>query len=188
MTGRKDVRRRLQNAALQLYAERGFDSTTTAEVATLAGVTERTYFRHFPDKREVLFDGQAALDTALVDAVASAPDLAPLAVLRHAFLALVPLFESDRALQQRRHSVISRTPELRERGATKLAHLTEVMASVLERRDVPPALAFLAAACGIGVLNRVRREWLAGSPHSYPALLTSAFADLDLLLEAQDNA
>ncbi len=51
----------------------------------------------------------------------------------------------------------------------KLAHLTEVMASALERRDVPPALAFLAAACGIWVLNRVRREWLAGSPHSYPA-------------------
>ena len=180
---RKDVRLRLQNAALALYDERGFDRTTAAEVASLAGVTERTYFRHFPDKREVLFDGEAALQTSMIEAVAAAPELEPLAVLHHAFLSLVPQFESDRAPQQRRHRVISATPELRERGSMKLARLTEVVAGALERREVPPPLAFLAAACGIGVLSRVRHEWLAGSPHSYPVLLADAFADLDLLVD-----
>ena len=175
------MRLRLQNAALQLYAERGFDRTTTAQVAALAGVTERTYFRHFPDKREVLFDGEADLQAALVDAVADAPELAPLAVLRHAFLSLVPQFEGDRALQQQRDSVVSATPELRERGAMKLAYLTEGVVEALERRDVPPPLALLAAACGIAVLSRARRDWLAGSPHSYRTVLTDAFADLELL-------
>jgi len=178
---RKDVRLRLRNAALELYAERGFDRTTAAEVAVLAGVTERTYFRHFPDKREVLFGGEAELEVSLSDAVASAPELAPLAVLRHAFLSLVPQFESDRDLNGRRDRVVSATPDLRERGYTKLAHLSEAVADALERRGTPRPLASLAASCGIEVLSRVRREWLAGSPRSYAALLTDAFADLDLL-------
>lgn len=180
--GRKGVRVRLQHAALQLYADCGFDRTTTAEVAALAGVTERTYFRHFGDKREVLFDGQAALETALADAVAAAPELAPLAVLRHAFLSLVPLFEADRDLQRRRHDVIDATPELRERAGSKLVHLTEVIAGALERRDLPPPQAYLTATCGIAVLTLARGDWLAGSPRGYPALLNGAFADLDLLI------
>ena len=70
---RKGVRQRLQHAALELYGERGFDRTTAADIAALAGVTERTYFRHFPDKREVLFDGAAALAASLADAVLNAP-------------------------------------------------------------------------------------------------------------------
>src|ERR1700679_2432751 len=95
---RKDVRLRLQRAALELYAERGFDRTTTADIAALAGVTERTYFRHFPDKREVLFDGEAELLSALAGAVLAAPaDLPPLPALLAAFLSVVPTFERDRA-------------------------------------------------------------------------------------------
>lgn len=179
---RKDVRLRLRNAALELYTERGYDRTTTAQVAIRAGVTERTYFRHFPDKREVLFDGEVALRSSLTDAVAAAPDLAPLAVLRHAFLSLVPYFETDRDLQQRQDQVISATPELRERGATKLAHLTAALTDALEQRGTPQPVATLAATCGIGVLSRVRHTWLAGSPHSQAALLADAFDDLDLLI------
>lgn len=94
---RKDVRLRLQRAALELYAERGFDRTTAADIAALAGVTVRTYFRHFPDKREVLFDGEAALQAALADAVSNArADLPPLPALLEAFLSAVPMFERDR--------------------------------------------------------------------------------------------
>src|ERR1700684_1766734 len=99
----KDGRRRLRAAALELYRDRGSDHTTTAEIAARAGVTERTYFRHFPDKREVLFDGEADLQTALVEAVADAPALPPLPMLLHAFLSVVPRFQSDRALKERRH-------------------------------------------------------------------------------------
>ena len=176
------MRLRLRTAALELYAERGFDRTTTAEVATLAGVTERTYFRHFPDKREVIFDGEAALQAAMTGAVAGAPDLSPLGVLRHAFLSLASSVEDDRDLQARQHRVITATPELRERAATKAAHLTEAVTDALERRGTPRPLASLAAACGIEVLSRARHEWLEGSSRSFAALLAGAFDDLDLLL------
>ncbi len=179
---RKDVRLRLRNAALELYADRGFERTTTAEVALLAGVTERTYFRHFADKREVVFDGEAALRASFAVAVAEAPDLAPLEVLRHAFSSLASRVEDDRDLQARQHRVIAATPELREREATKAAHLTQTVADALERRGTPEPLASLAATCGIGVLTRARREWLAGSPRSFAAHLAAAFDDLDLLL------
>lgn len=185
---RKDVRGRLRTAALQLYAERGFDRTTTAEVAALAGVTERTYFRHFPDKREVVFDGEAALRASMTGAVASAPDLSPLGVLRHAFASLASRGEDDRDAQARQHRVITATPELRERAAAKAAHLTEAVTDALERRGTPRPLASLAAACGIEVLTRARHEWLDGSPRSFAALLSEAFDDLDLLVRgsAQD--
>src|ERR1700685_2866643 len=101
---RKDVRLRLQRAALELYAERGFDRTTAADIAALAGVTERTYFRHFPDKREVLFDGEAETRAAIVDAVSGVPaGRPPLPALLEAFLAAVPVFEQDRAVKEVRH-------------------------------------------------------------------------------------
>jgi len=178
------VRPRLQRAALELFSERGFDRTTAAEIAALANVTERTYFRHFPDKREVLFDGEAAMQRSLADAVANTPArLAPLPMLLQAFLSVVPMFESDRELKERRHRVISATPELQERELTKLAHLTDAIGTALEHRDVPPHIASLAATCGIAVLTRVRLEWLAGDTRDYPALLADAFADLASLFD-----
>jgi AcrR family transcriptional regulator len=182
---RKDVRQRLQRAALELYAERGFDRTTAADIAALAGVTERTYFRHFPDKREVLFDGEAALGAALADAVLNAPaGLPPLPTLLEAFLSAAPIFERDWALKERRYRIISATPELHERELSKWAHLTEALAGALEQRGVPRGAASLAAACGTAVLSRARLQWLAGPQRGYPSLLTEAFAELGLLIEA----
>lgn len=182
---RKDVRERLQHAALELYAERGFDRTTAADIAALAGVTERTYFRHFPDKREVLFDGEAALRTSLVDAVLNAPaGLPPLRTLLEAFLSAVPIFKCDRALRERRHSIISSTPELQERQLSKLAYLTEGLADALEQREVPQSVASLAAVCGTALLGRARLQWLAGSQRDYPTLLTDAFAELSMLIDS----
>jgi AcrR family transcriptional regulator len=180
---RKDVRLRLLRAALELYAERGFDRTTAADIAALAGVTERTYFRHFPDKREVLFDGEAELRTALADAVANAPaELPPLPALREAFLSVAPLFERDRVAKEVRHRIISATPELQERESMKLTHLTEALTAALEQRAAPPGLAALAAACGTAVLTRARLQWLEGSRHDYATLLTDAFTELGLLV------
>jgi AcrR family transcriptional regulator len=179
---RKDVRLRLQRAALELYAERGFDRTTAADIAALAGVTERTYFRHFPDKREVLFGGEAPLQAALAEAVLAAPaGLPPLPALLAAFLSVVPMFEEDRVGKTARHRIISSTPELQERELIKLAHLTEAIAQALQQRAVPPGPASLAAACGTAVLSRARLQWLEGSPRDYATLLTDAFTELGLL-------
>src|SRR5258708_12931612 len=72
-----DARGRLERAALELYGERGYEQTTVAEIAARAGLTERTFFRHFADKREVLFAGSTALRDLIVDAVAGAPASAP---------------------------------------------------------------------------------------------------------------
>src|SRR6202167_1883281 len=72
-----DSRGRLEQAALALYAERGFENTTVAEIAVAAGLTERTFFRYFADKREVLFGGAGALQELLVTCVADAPDSTP---------------------------------------------------------------------------------------------------------------
>src|ERR1700748_3596449 len=93
-----DVRRKLQEAALELYRKRGYDRTTTAEIAALAGVTERTYFRHFADKREVLFDGENELRAVLASAVAAAPaKLGAMETLLFAFQSMAYLFEEHRA-------------------------------------------------------------------------------------------
>jgi AcrR family transcriptional regulator len=185
---RKGVRQRLQHAALELYAERGFERTTAADIAALAGVTERTYFRHFPDKREVLFDGEAALAASLADAVLTAPPgLPPLSTLLAAFLSAAAIFERDWALKERRYRIVAATPELHERELSKWAHLTEALASALEQRGVRPSVASLAAGCGTAVLSRARLEWLAGSQRGYPALLNDAFAELGLLIEANKD-
>jgi len=180
---RKDVRLRLQRAALELYAERGFDRTTAADVAALAGVTERTYFRHFPDKREVLFEGEDTLRAALAEAVLDAPAaLPPLPALQEALASLVPMFECDRAAKELRHRIISSTPELREREQMKLAGLADALTGALVKRGAPPGLASLAAACGTAVLTRARLQWLEGSERDYAALLTQAFTELGSLV------
>src|ERR1700761_4686570 len=106
-----DARRRLRDAALELVLERGYEATTAAEIAARAGVTERTFFRHFPDKREALFDGEEALRDALVDAVIAAPaDLEPLGALRVAFASVEQMFRDSRAFAEPRAAVIAKTP------------------------------------------------------------------------------
>lgn len=157
------ARQRLQTAALDLYGERGFDSVTAAEIAARAGVTERTYFRHFPDKREVLFDGEAPLREALTAAVQRAPrDVPPLPTLLSALLAAaVPKLEANRALTVARHHVISASPALRERDLAKGEALTSALAAALERRGVGERVARLAAEVGMVTWAQAVNIWLA---------------------------
>lgn len=118
-----DSRGRLQEAALALYSERGFDQTTAAQIAERAGLTERTFFRHFADKREVLFGGSAILKERIVGGVAGAPASdGPLAAVSCGLDAAAGMLgESRRDLTRQRQAVISANPELRERELAKLA-------------------------------------------------------------------
>src|SRR4051794_6031684 len=119
-----DAQGRLQEAALALYGERGFDQTTVAEIAERAGLTKRTFFRYFTDKREVLFWGADALQELIVPAVAAAPaSTPPLEAVTKARDAAAEIFEERREGAMRRQLIITANPELQERELIKLAAL-----------------------------------------------------------------
>ena len=180
-----EARRRLQQAALELYRERGFDQTTTAEIAARAGVNERTFFRHFPDKREVLFDGEADLRAALMQAVAEAPDgLQPLEILLWAFRKAGRILEDNRPFSEPRLEIIAVTPALRERDLAKAASLTDAVAEALRQRDVADRLAALAAQTGWAAFHHAAQAWIDDPSQSLDAHLLQAFDDLRILSAA----
>lgn len=177
-----DARRRLQQAALELYRERGFDQTTTAEIAARAGVNHRTFFRHFPDKREVLFGGEADLREALVDEVAKAPDgVPPLDVLLGAFRKAEPRLEDNRPFAEPRRQVIADTPALRERDLAKAASLTDALAHALRQRGVAERQAILAAQTGWATFHQAVAAWIDDPSQSLDAHVRHAFEDLRAL-------
>src|ERR1700689_1009154 len=103
-----DSRGRLAQAALVLYAEQGFDQTTVAEIAERAGLTERTFFRHFTDKKEVLFGGAQGLHDLLVSSVLDAPvSVTPLEAVTLALDAAGQLFNANRAYSVQRQRIIN---------------------------------------------------------------------------------
>jgi AcrR family transcriptional regulator len=156
-----DVRARLQRTALELFRERGYDRTTAAEIAERAGVTERTFFRHFSDKREVLFDGEAILRAALTASIAAAPDgLAPLDTLFRAFGSVQSLLEDNRPFSKPRHEVISSTPALHERELAKTAALTDALTDALKARGMTDLQAVLAARIGMAAFVYATVSWL----------------------------
>src|SRR5689334_608251 len=120
-----DAKSRLERAALELFAEHGFEQTTVAEIAERAGVTARTFFRHFSDKREVLFAGQEGLTAAFVSAIAAAPpDASPSALVARALDGLARFFPAERRdFARRRHAVVAAHPGLQERELHKLSGL-----------------------------------------------------------------
>ena len=175
----EDVRGRLQQAALELYRERGYDQTTTSEIAARAGVTERTFFRHFPDKREVLFDGEPTLRAALIAAVAGAPDaVGPLEILLTAFRSTATMIESNRPFAEPRHHVIAATPALQERELAKMASLTSALASALRDRGVDRRLAMLAAQTGMAAFGQAALHWLDDPTLGIGDHLDRTFRDL----------
>ena len=156
----EDARRRLRQATLELFGERGYDATTTAEIAARAGVTERTFFRHFPDKREALFDGEEAFRDALTDAVDGAPEgLAALDALLCAFRSVEPIIGHNRPFAERRQEIIARTPALQERVLTKTANLVGALSAALGRRGFDHGLATLAAQVGMAAFGYAVQAW-----------------------------
>lgn len=184
----KDARRRLQQAALALFRERGYDHTTTAEIAAQAGVTERTFFRHFPDKREVLFESQEKLAAALTRATSEAPqDLSPMAVLRLAFLAIAPTLEENRAYSLPRQELIDQTPILKERELAKLDTLSRTLASALKHRGVDEFRAQLAARSGMVVFAFVLELWFEEPSRHLADYFSATFEELGQLWKTEDD-
>jgi AcrR family transcriptional regulator len=156
-----DARGRLEQAALALYGERGFEQTTVAEIARRAGLTERTFFRYFADKREVLFWAAGTLQELLVSTVASAPDsAAPIEAVAAALEAAGAVLQERRESARQRQTVIAANAELRERELIKLASFASALAGALRRRGVGEPAATLAAEAGIAVFRVAFERWI----------------------------
>jgi AcrR family transcriptional regulator len=141
-------------AAFALYGERGFEQTTVAEIAKRAGLTERTFFRHFADKREVLFAGADALRELLVSTVAKAPgSLAPIDAAAAGLEAAGALIQDGGELARERQAIIAASAELQERELIKLASLAAALAQALRERGVEEPAASLTAEAGIAVFK-----------------------------------
>ena len=175
-----NARGRLEQAALQLFIERGFEQTTVAEIAERAGLTERTFFRHFADKREVLFGGASALQELLVNAVASTPAaVAPLDAIVEALVAAGALLQERRDYARQRQIVIAANAELRERELIKLATLAETLADALRRRGVAEPAASLVAEAGIAVFKVAFDRWVTETTeHDLPQLIRESLEEL----------
>lgn len=159
------ARERLQAAALERFAAAGFDGTTVAEIAATAGLTERTFFRHFADKREVLFGGDpgSALREVVVAGLADAPaDAAPLDAVAAALDAGAAFFtEERRPFARRRQRVVGAHAELRERELVKLASISAALAAGLRERGVDEPVASLTAETALAVFRVAFDRWVA---------------------------
>jgi AcrR family transcriptional regulator len=178
-----DARGRLEQAALALYAENGFDSTTVAEIAERAGLTERTFFRHFADKREVLFGGAGMLQEQLVSSVANAPDAAaPIEAEAAGLQAAAALLQERRQFARQRQAIISASAELRERELIKLASLADALADTLRRRGVGDPAASLTAEIGIAVFRSAFERWIDdANKEDFPRLIHESLEQLKAL-------
>lgn len=151
---------RLQQAAMELFVERGYDRTTVDEIATRAKLTERTFFRYFADKREVLFAGSETFQKFILDAIASAPNAkAPLDVVVGAFEAIAPWFEERRAYARKRQGLITAHAELHERELIKFAKMASAIAAGLGERGLRKETADLVAETGITVFKSAFERW-----------------------------
>src|SRR6266850_3337498 len=175
-----DSRGRLEQAALALYGERGFENTTVAEIAACAGLTERTFFRYFADKREVLFSGAGTLQELLVSAVASAPDsAAPIDAVAAALEAAGSVLQERREFALQRQTVIAANTELQERELVKLASLSAALAGTLRRRGVSDTAASLTAEAGIAVFKIAFERWVNESnQEDLPQLIRESLDEL----------
>ncbi|WP_422743405.1 TetR/AcrR family transcriptional regulator [Mycobacterium sp. WMMD1722] len=172
---------RLVAAAVDLFLERGYDRVTITEIAQRAGLTKRTFFRHFADKREILFGGQDAHRQVFANAIASAPPSAkPLEAISAALAAFAAeLGEERRDVLAKRQVIIDGKTDLQERELLKRAALTAAMAQSLGRRGVSEPIAGLAAEIGALAMNAAYRDWLQpDNPHTLTELSHQALRRL----------
>ena len=175
---------RLVQAAYELYRERGFEDVTVAEIAARAGLTKRTFFRYFADKREVLFSGSAAFQASVIAAVLDAPDdVAPIdavvAALAAAGAGLTALGEGVR----KRQHIIDASTDLQEREMIKLATLTSAIGEALGQRSVRGPAASLTAEAGVAVFKTAFERWVRrNGPVEFAPLVDEALNELRGLL------
>lgn len=172
-----DAQGRLERAALELFEAQGFERTSVAQIARTAGLTERSFYRYFADKREVLFAGDA-LEAHLVAQVEAADQaLTPIEALLTALGTADEVFPS-RAFLLRRVKVIAASPALAERDLIKLADIADALARTLQSRGVEPGEARFVTDVAIAVSRRATSRWLADPDATFSELVVQATAEL----------
>jgi len=176
-----NARERLESAALDLFVENGYEETTVAQIADRAGMNRATFFRHFTDKREVLFGGEDALAGLFADAIRAAPPGAAVteclrAALAAAGTAMTPRL---RAAASRRRLVVAANSELQERGLLKHARVTMAVGAVLRERGTDELSARLGAELCMLAFNVAFERWMkADDDEPFPPFADAAFSDL----------
>ncbi|MEV7182145.1 helix-turn-helix domain-containing protein [Kitasatospora sp. NPDC093679] len=185
-----NARGRLAQAALELYAEQGYEQTTVGDITARAGLTERTFYRHFADKREVLFFGTEMAKDLLTRTVADAPaDASAMDAVGAALEALAAEFQENADRVRTRNTVVSAHAELRERELIKLAGLAGAMAEALRARGTADPAASLAAETGIAVFKVAFARWIddPGRP-DLPGVLRASTRELRTVLTEHASA
>jgi len=167
-------------AALALFGEQGYQATTVSEIAERAGLTQRTFFRYFSDKREVLFGGSGELVRLWVEAVAAAPpEATPLAAVTAGLDPVAEMFRGRHDFARTRAAVIEANPELRERELIKLQNLAGAIGAALVERGVTVGAAVLAAQAGVTVFHVAFADWVRQEdPAAFRRLLDESLAEL----------
>ena len=175
-----DARGRLAKAAFELFEDPGFEATTVADIAERAGLTKRTFFRYFGDKREVLFAGSPELVGDFVAAIENAPaDDPPLDAIAAGLDAMGTFFAAGGEFPRRRQAIIDAHPDLRERELIKLAGYADSGAAALRKRGVSEPGARLAAQAGMAVLQSAFGQWTEGpAGEDIHRLLRDSLAEL----------
>jgi AcrR family transcriptional regulator len=177
------ARERLVIAALDLFTEQGYDDTTVAQIAERAGVTRSTFFRYFPDKRDVLAAGQETLSRLLAEGIADAPPgAAPLeavaAGLERMSTAMGPI---NRQIGPRLGAVIAASAELQQRQAAKSVGLAAAISSALVSRGILESTALVAGQLGVLAFHRGYENWTDGdvaTSEEFARLTLAALAEL----------
>jgi AcrR family transcriptional regulator len=176
-----DARERLETAALDLFAENGYEETTVAQIAARAGLNRATFFRHFADKREVLFGGEDVLAGLFGDAIRGAPPGATIteclqAALAAAAAAMTP---RQRARAARRVLVVAANTEVQERGLLKHARIAASVSAALRARGADELTARLGAEVGMLAFRIAVEGWMqAGDEEPFALHAAAALSDL----------
>jgi AcrR family transcriptional regulator len=178
-----DAAGRLVVAAITLFAEQGYQATTVSEIAERAGLTQRTFFRYFTDKREVLFSGSEELSHLWLEAVAAAPpEAAPLAAVAAGLDPVAGMFIERHAFARIRAAIIEANPELKERELIKLQTLAGAIEEALIERGVSASAAILAAQAGVTVFHVAFAVWVAqDDPTAFRRLMDESLEELRLV-------
>ncbi len=178
--------RRIENAperfgkvAIAMFRTRGYAETTVAQIAAEAGLTERTFYRYFADKAEVLFWRAGELQAEIVQAIAQARQPTPLQRVTGAMEAAGSFFDGDRVNVITRQKIIAAHDDFQERELMKMRSLAMAISAALKDQDVPEPSARMAAEAAVVIWRVAIDRWCVDrAKRKFPHHIRACLADL----------